>query len=215
MNRLPGEFVVKRARELHEVSCDRTRLCLHSDKPVHPRTCQGWEDHRNPEERAQELSQATGVPSPFYVAFSLPFVDCDNAERYFHTLLEIGGFRVAENREFFKVSLNEAIRLLLEVQQKLASSQANAQLSTYSDDSPASAQLGEQLYDKAMELFWGEGDVIEDRDQAIELLEKAVGLDYPPAYVQLAQYYSHFRDSPDIKVALTILRDGIEHGHDG
>jgi hypothetical protein len=48
---------------------------------------------REPEFRAKELSQATGVATPFYVAFSIFVVDCHSAEEFVHAILEHKGFR--------------------------------------------------------------------------------------------------------------------------
>lgn len=56
---------------------------------------------RSPEERAKELSQATGTPTPFVVVYKAYFNDCSKAEAYVHTMLEEQGYRVSSNREFF------------------------------------------------------------------------------------------------------------------
>ena len=39
----------------------------------------------NPDERAKELSSATGVPTPFFVAYSSYFKDSNAAETFVHT----------------------------------------------------------------------------------------------------------------------------------
>lgn len=64
---------------------------------------------RDPYERAKELSSATGVPTPFVVVFYKPFKDCHFAERTIHQYLEKKGYRVSNNREFFSMSIPEAI----------------------------------------------------------------------------------------------------------
>jgi hypothetical protein len=43
--------------------------------------------NKDPEERARELSSATGVPSPFIVVYSAFFDDCNIAEIFIHNLL--------------------------------------------------------------------------------------------------------------------------------
>lgn len=64
---------------------------------------------RDPYERAKELSSATGVPTPFVVVFYKPFKDCHFAEKTIHQYLEKKGYRVNNNREFFSMSIPEAI----------------------------------------------------------------------------------------------------------
>jgi T5orf172 domain-containing protein len=46
---------------------------------------------RDPDERAREFSQATGVATPFEVGYAAAFADCDVAERYLHAVLEHNG----------------------------------------------------------------------------------------------------------------------------
>lgn len=64
---------------------------------------------REPNERAKELSSATGVPTPFILVYYKPFKDCHWAESIIHHFFEKKGARVNGNREFFQVSINEAI----------------------------------------------------------------------------------------------------------
>jgi hypothetical protein len=69
---------------------------------------------RRPERRASELAGATGVPTPFVVAFDLYVADARAAEAHAHARLEEAGYRVAVNREFFSCSPSEAVRVMLE-----------------------------------------------------------------------------------------------------
>ncbi len=66
----------------------------------------------NPDKRANELSTATGVPMQFMVAYSVIVSDCDLAEKYAHGLLEKDGYRVSNNREFFRAPLSVAIKVI-------------------------------------------------------------------------------------------------------
>ena len=68
---------------------------------------------RTPEERARELSQVTGVPVPFTVAYSEDVPDCAAAERLIHARLD--QFRTRKGREFFHLSLRDAIRELSQI----------------------------------------------------------------------------------------------------
>ena len=67
---------------------------------------------REPNERAKELSSATGVPTPFILVYYKPFRDCNLAESVVHHFFEEKGARVNGNREFFQVSPTEAIDLI-------------------------------------------------------------------------------------------------------
>lgn len=64
---------------------------------------------RSPEERAKELS-TTGVPTPFFVAFSEEVSDCQMIEKEIHLQLE--NFRYIKNREFFEIPLAHAIKIV-------------------------------------------------------------------------------------------------------
>jgi len=64
-------------------------------------------------ERVDELSGVTGVATPFAVAFEQYFVDCDAAEEFVHTELQRRGLRISDNREFFRATPNEVIRIVL------------------------------------------------------------------------------------------------------
>ncbi len=68
---------------------------------------------KTPEERARELSASTGVAVPYSVAYSEEVVDCAMAESMIHNRLS--KFRVNRGREFFHLSLRDAIRELSEI----------------------------------------------------------------------------------------------------
>lgn len=63
---------------------------------------------RQPETRARELG-TTGVPSPFKIEFSILVSDSVATEAIVHSSLEASGCRAHKAREFFEVSLGEAI----------------------------------------------------------------------------------------------------------
>ncbi len=62
---------------------------------------------QHPGERAEELSQATGIPTPFIVAWHGHTEDCVKAERLVHKALS--KHRTSPRREFFDVELDDAI----------------------------------------------------------------------------------------------------------
>ena len=65
---------------------------------------------RSSEMRAGELSNHTGVPLNFYVAFEEFVSDCDVAEKIIHLVLQ--NYRVNPSREFFKIPLKKAIETI-------------------------------------------------------------------------------------------------------
>lgn len=68
---------------------------------------------RPPPARVAELSSATGVPTPFVLAFDHEFADCEQAERDVHAELDRRGYRLAANREFFRGEPREIIHVVL------------------------------------------------------------------------------------------------------
>ncbi len=66
---------------------------------------------RQPEQRAREL-HTTGVPHPFVLEHYAAVEDSANAEAQVHKLLQSNGVRISSDREFFSVSLLDAIEAL-------------------------------------------------------------------------------------------------------
>ena len=63
---------------------------------------------RQPEVRSQEL-RTTGVPSPFTLEHCVFVRDVVSAEQQAHALLESRGLRTSADREFFNITVQEAI----------------------------------------------------------------------------------------------------------
>jgi hypothetical protein len=68
---------------------------------------------RGTDVRSQELSAATGVPTPFTVIYEIEVDNCHLAEKRVHERL--ADYRVADNREFFKMPSSVAIDVMMEV----------------------------------------------------------------------------------------------------
>lgn len=66
-----------------------------------------------PEDRARELSSATGVPAEYRVAYDVYVQDCIMAERIIHQRLQ--SYRYVKNKEFFMLPLKQAIKLVDDV----------------------------------------------------------------------------------------------------
>lgn len=70
---------------------------------------------RTPEERAIELSQSTGVPNNFVVAYSVEVSDCITGEKLIHSRLSDCRY----SKEFFEVDLKKVIDLLINLEKEL------------------------------------------------------------------------------------------------
>lgn len=70
----------------------------------------------NPSRRVQELSSATGVPTPFQLVYYREFHNCVVAELEIHSLLASKGLRYNDQREFFTIDTVEAINTLLSLE---------------------------------------------------------------------------------------------------
>ena len=79
---------------------------------------------RSPRERLSELSMATGVPTPFVLAFDAYVDHSQQAEADVHKRLAV--YRLAANREFFNVDLDTAIAAVIQAQQAIAVSRHTA-----------------------------------------------------------------------------------------
>lgn len=66
----------------------------------------GYTDRENPEQRAKEISQATGVPQPFKLEWAFNCHDGRNLESEVHNRLS--SHRSNRNKEFFEIDLLDA-----------------------------------------------------------------------------------------------------------
>lgn len=73
-----------------------------------------------PDERARQLSQETGIPSQFTVAYSEHVPDCRAAESLIHARL--ARYRVEHAREFFNLPTRDAIETVAQVANEIRKS---------------------------------------------------------------------------------------------
>lgn len=69
-----------------------------------------------PEERARKISSSTGVPTPFVIEFAFKCHEGEFLENEIHRSLDM--YRVNNNREFFEISVSEAINIVKQIGQK-------------------------------------------------------------------------------------------------
>lgn len=65
-----------------------------------------------PSERVKQINAATGVPINFDVRFQFPCFNAHDLENEIHTYLDQNGFRVNKNKEFFNITLDEAVSVV-------------------------------------------------------------------------------------------------------
>ena len=82
----------------------------------------------DPTRRVQELSSATGVPTPFQLVYYREFHDCVAAELEIHSIFATKGLRYNDQREFFSVDTVEAINTLLSLDDDVDSLQPTEEL---------------------------------------------------------------------------------------
>lgn len=173
--------------------------------------------------RAVELSSATGVPTPFMVAYEAYFDDCDHAEAYIHALLEVAGVRLADNREFFTLSASEAINAVIQAQAKLVSiappqpedaldygDQALNELEAIGNNF-GRPEPWEQVYYEAIDYLYGGDDVLvlQDTGKAIELFKIAAKLGSEEAHIRLGNLCA---DAGDYAKGLDWIKSGADKG---
>lgn len=136
---------------------------------------------KEPEERIQELSSATGVPTPFILAYRKLFSDCQAAEQKIHQLLE--DYRISSSREFFQIPIYKAIDALLDVH--------------FTDDSEfikdkiimSVDSVRDQVRDEAISYYLGENGRLQDYLEAFKLFKRSAKLDCPVSHQYLGRMY--------------------------
>lgn len=185
---------------------------------------------RSPDERAMELSSATGVPTPFFVAYKIYVNDCDQAEKYMHTLLFSKGFRVSDRREFFQMPLDKAIELMIDVQSKYMIS---SDFNSYEVNKPTGDEFLDSLdieendncgeipssnpWDDIESLAWeyytGMYSELQDYGEAIKLYKQAFSLGSTTACIQLSEMYRDGEGcAASLKLSLDYLKKGAMNG---
>jgi len=173
---------------------------------------------KDPEERANELSTATGVPTPFIVVYKAFFQDCGSAETYIHTRL--ASYRISENKEFFRLQLDKAINTIVEAK-KVLELQPNErgiddlsfdELSGNSDDA-LSEEPWRSIYEMADNHYYGFENHIEDHHEALKLYLEAAKLGCPNAYWKIGKMHVDGEGCrQDDNKAIEYFKAGVNHG---
>ncbi len=161
---------------------------------------------KSPASRAAELSGATGVATPFVLAFDQAFADCCAAEKAVHDELDRRGLRVAPNREFFHGSPSDVVRVVLDAAEA-AGHWVPATIDT-------SAQSLLAVGDRCL---FGIGDTLQDTGEATRCYKLAAARGSLLAYERLgrifAELYVEHPDRAGRRRAMAPLKEGARRGN--
>lgn len=170
---------------------------------------------REPTHRVRELSAATGVPTPFILAFDVFVDDSETAESYLHALLERRGHRVSERREFFQAPLNDVIRAMLEVEAAFGGRPAETYEDPIYETDASQPPPWQYLVDEAWAHYHGEGAILQDKKEAMKRFRQAARLGSPEAWHALGAMYREGEGGRvDLDEALECFKQGAHAGSD-
>lgn len=167
---------------------------------------------KSPEERAKELSSATGVATPFIVVYKREFNNCHVAERMIHGILEDKGCRLNSNREFFVISITEAIDLIMQIPNDVDSYDSSYENEEFvvNDQVDSNDDLAQQYYELARDFANGTNDTFQDYDKALECYERSVSLGKTDALYDIGMIYMYAKENTD--KALQALHAATKYG---
>ena len=187
---------------------------------------------KDPEERAKEISQGTGVPTPYIVAYKEDFNDCELAEKMIHIMLEEEGYRINKNREFFEAEITDIIRKIMIVKEHLLSDEninnydnvddieftENEDLFSDFEDVEIEEPIKTNPWDDVEYIadasYYGYDDELEDYDKAYEYYIKAYKLGSPTACEQLGKMNEKGEGIRENKsTALNFYKEAITRGN--
>jgi hypothetical protein len=158
---------------------------------------------RPPAERVAELSAATGVATPFVLAFEQAFADCIAAEQAVHAELDRRGLRAAANREFFRGSPNDIIRVILDVADTAVPGATRRA-------APSAADL---MQEGDRHLF-GTGETLQDLAEAVRCYRLAAARGSLLGLERLGTIYAQIANGrADRRRAMRCLKDGARRGN--
>lgn len=158
---------------------------------------------KDPEERARELSSSTGVATPFVVVYKREFYDCDLAEELAHAVLTEKGYRMNDAREFFSISIPDAIDLILNLPNEMS------YMEDFSDveEEENRNDLAETYYKKGLEFEFGTENTFVNYDKAIECYQLAAEYGFSPGYYRIGYIYQ-FNKSNIYQAILAYQKSG-------
>ena len=180
--------------------------------PTMPGLAKVGKTTRDPSTRVAELSAATGVASPFILAYQQSVSNCDSAEAAVHAELARRGFRVASNREFFNAPLHEIVELISKVARLVSEVMEDVPESRVIDPAPTE-NIIEDLIELGDKFREGKG-VLVNSVKALEFYEQAASLQSDVACVKagLLHQYGGKGLRPNSEEAIRYFEKAIELG---
>ena len=159
---------------------------------------------RLPAERAAELSRATGVATPFLLVYEEAFTDCAAAEHDIHAELDRCGMRYKRNREFFHGPVPDIVRLVSLYARATGENLSNGLLLS-----------GVDLLEQGDRYLFGEGDTLQDLQEALQCYQLAAKRGSVVAYERLGAILSEVRNSArgGRARAMSYLKEGARRGN--
>lgn len=174
---------------------------------------------RDPKLRAIELSSATGVPTPFIVAYQIFVNDTNHIEKLLHTFFEEKNYKISDNREFFSAPLSEVIEIMTTFK-----SEVKVEDSTSAEKDPVRRQdnndktISDMLKSLEKEAFRYENGLngcLQDYREAINIYKKASKLGSSISYYRLGEIYRDEYNSTGLKnyqLAIENFKNGVQSG---
>lgn len=167
---------------------------------------------KEPEDRAKELSSATGVATPFIVVYKRMFNDCNIAEKTIHKILTNQGVRVNNSREFFRLPISDAINTILSIVDD--SEPTNDSDLTVIDD----LDEDPMFYTLATNYYLGDNGFKKDYNKALEFYQKSILSDEKCEYLiweNMSKIYEKLGNLQlAIKYAVKDVKESISCGMD-
>lgn len=160
---------------------------------------------KEPEERAKELSSATGVATPFIVVYKRLFKNCHLAESIIHSYFTEKGFRVNNSREFFSVPIDAAINFIINVSDDDGNTELVEDQGTMDTE-----DLKDVYYSTALDYEIGNKNTFIDYEKAIYYYLKAGELGHIRAYDAVGHIYE--LDLNNNKKAIEFYKKSVENG---
>ena len=163
---------------------------------------------RNPADRAKEISAATGVATPFIVAYKIEVNDCDFCEQYIHKLLESQGSRVNMARELFEADMTDVINALITYKNKFDCSVDNDVDADYYNTNDE-YDPWESEENKGDDWYYGTDGHIIDSGEAVKHYKNAIQLGSKTAFSKIGNIYL---ENEQLENSCKILKEGINKG---
>jgi len=168
---------------------------------------------RSASDRVAELSSATGVPSPFLLAYQQPVADCASAESWVHGELERQGYRHASNREFFNAPLHEIVKIVAQAEAITTPINSGTDTDVARTSAGQYSGTAEELFELARQYATGTSDLLRDDKTALTLFEQAAALGHGMACMMAATRYRCGSGVPaDANKALAYYQKAVRDG---